>query len=40
MENVAVLVRDGRVLVLNLDQAQDVKEIVSQLKSAEKTELL
>ena len=40
MDNVAVIVKEGRVLVLNLDKAQNVKDIVVQLKNEGKTELL
>jgi len=32
VENLAIIVKDGAVLVLNLDKSQDVKEIVAQLK--------
>jgi mannose-1-phosphate guanylyltransferase/mannose-6-phosphate isomerase len=34
LENVGVIVREGRVLVVNLDADQHVKEIVGQLKAA------
>ena len=40
LDNVAVIVKDGRVLVLNLDAAQDVKAVVETLKADNKTELL
>jgi len=32
VENLAIIVKDGTVLVLNLDKSQDVEEIVAQLK--------
>lgn len=32
-ENLAIIVKDGSVLVLNLDESQHVKDIVTQLKS-------
>ena len=32
VENLAIIVKDGAVLVLNLDKSQDVKKIVAQLK--------
>jgi len=32
VENLAIIVKDGAVLVLNLDKSQDVKDIVAQLK--------
>ena len=40
VENVGVIVRDGRVLVVNLDASQDVKEIVNQLKAENRTDKL
>lgn len=40
MDNIAVIVKEGRVLVLNLDRAQNVKDIVTQLKDAGKKDLL
>lgn len=40
LDNVAVIVKEGRVLVLNLERAQNVKDIVVQLKEEGKTELL
>jgi len=40
MDNVAVIVKEGRVLVLNLDKAQNVKDIVTQLKEDGADELL
>ncbi|MEP1230120.1 MAG: sugar phosphate nucleotidyltransferase [Litorimonas sp.] len=40
MDNVAVIVKEGRVLVLNLDMEQDVKTIVETLKSTGQTEFL
>ena len=40
MENIAVIVKEGRVLVLNMDKAQNVKDIVTQIKDDGKTELL
>ena len=40
VENLAIIVKDGAVLVLNLDKSQDVKEIVNQLKSEEDTPFL
>ena len=32
VENLAIIVKDGAVLVLNLDESQNVKDIVAQLK--------
>ena len=32
VENLAIIVKDGAVLVLNLDEAQNVRDIVAQLK--------
>ncbi|MGB3455203.1 MAG: sugar phosphate nucleotidyltransferase [Litorimonas sp.] len=40
LDNVGVIVRDGRVLVVNLDASQDVKQIVTQLKSDGRTDRL
>ena len=40
LDNVAVIVKDGRVLVLNLDAAQDVKAVVEALKANGQTDLL
>lgn len=40
VENVGVIVRDGRVLVVNLDASQDVKEIVNRLKAENRTDKL
>jgi len=40
LDNVAVIVKDGRVLVLNLDAAQEVKAVVETLKAQNKTEFL
>lgn len=40
LDNVGVIVRDGRVLVIDLDQAQDVKAVVNQLKSEGRTDKL
>ena len=40
VENLAIIVKDGAVLVLNLDKSQDVKEIVTQLKSEDDTPFL
>ena len=40
LENVGVIVRDGRVLVIDLDQSQDVKSIVTTLKSSGRTDKL
>lgn len=40
LENVGVIVRDGRVLVVNLDTDQDVKVIVNQLKAEDRTDKL
>lgn len=40
LENVAVIVKEGRVLVLNMDKAQDVKSIVTQLKNKERDDAL
>ncbi|GHA91714.1 hypothetical protein GCM10009069_13650 [Algimonas arctica] len=40
VENVGVIVRDGRVLVVNLDASQDVKKIVTQLKAENRTDKL
>ena len=33
VENLAVIVKDGAILVVNLDESQKVKDIVTQLKS-------
>lgn len=40
VDNVGVIVRDGRVLVVNLDTSQDVKEIVNRLKAENRTDKL
>jgi len=40
LDNIAVIVKDGRVLVLNLDAEQDVKTVVETLKSTGQTEFL
>ncbi len=40
LENVGVIVRDGRVLVVELDASQDVKEIVNRLKADNRTDKL
>jgi len=40
VENLAIIVKDGAVLVLNLDESQSVKDIVTQLKSDGETEFL
>ena len=40
VENLAIIVKDGAVLVLNLDKSQDVKEIVAQLKLEDGTPFL
>ncbi len=40
VENLAIIVRDGRILVLNLDKAEDVRDIVGQLKADGSTDLL
>lgn len=40
LDNIAVIVKEGRVLVLNLEAAQDVKAVVETLKSQNKTEFL
>ena len=40
LDNVGVIVREGRVLVVNLDTDQDVKQIVMQLKSQNRTDKL
>jgi mannose-1-phosphate guanylyltransferase/mannose-6-phosphate isomerase len=40
VDNVGVIVRDGRVLVVNLDASQDVKEIVNRLKAENRTDKL
>lgn len=40
LDNVGVIVRDGRVLVVNLDEAQDVKAIVNQLKADKRSDKL
>ncbi len=40
LENVAVIVHQGQVLVVNLDAAQDVKKIVERLKSTGRTDCL
>lgn len=40
LDNVAVIVHDGQILVVNLEAAQDVKEVVSALKSSGREECL
>lgn len=40
LDNVAVIVHEGRVLVANLDAAQDVKKIVETLKSQDRKDEL
>ena len=40
VDNLAIIVKDGAVLVLNLDKSQDVKEIVAQLKLEDGTQFL
>jgi mannose-1-phosphate guanylyltransferase/mannose-6-phosphate isomerase len=40
VDNLAIIVKDGAVLVLNLDKSQDVKEIVAQLKLEGETSFL
>lgn len=40
VDNVGVIVRDGRVLVVDLDASQDVKEIVNRLKAENRTDML
>jgi len=40
VENLAIIVKDGAVLVLNLDKSQDVKDIVAQLKLEDGTPFL
>ena len=40
LENIAVIVKQGRVLVLNLDEAQSVKSVVEHLKHMDQTEWL
>lgn len=40
LDNIAVIVKEGRVLVLNLDHAQDVKSVVETLKAQGKTDWL
>ena len=35
VENLAIIVKDGAVLVLNLDESQNVRDIVAQLKMAD-----
>jgi len=40
LDNVAVIVKEGRVLVLNMDEAQDVKAVVETLKAQNRTEFL
>ncbi len=40
VENLAIIVKDGAVLVLNLDKSQDVKDIVAQLKLEDDTPFL
>ena len=38
LDNVGVIVRDGRALVVNLESSQDVKHIVTQLKLENRTD--
>lgn len=40
LDNVGVIIRDGRVLVVNLDAAQDVKSIVNRLKADHRQDML
>jgi len=40
VRNLAIIVKDGAVLVADLDDSQNVKEIVARLKSDGRTELL
>ena len=40
MDGVAVIVKDGSVLVVKLDDAQDVKKIVETLKADDRTDKL
>lgn len=40
VENLAIIVKDGAVLVLNLDESQNVKDIVAQFKASGETEFL
>ncbi|MEM7730334.1 MAG: sugar phosphate nucleotidyltransferase [Pseudomonadota bacterium] len=40
LDNVGVVVRDGRILVLNLEASQDVKDIVTRLKADNRTDML
>jgi len=40
LDNVGVIVRDGLVLVLNLDKSQDVKKVVTHLKSTDRHDKL
>ena len=40
VENIGVIVKDGAVLVVNLNQSQDVKKIVAQLKAEDRSALL
>ena len=40
VENLAVIVKDGAILVVNLDESQSVKDIVMQLKSEGRDALL
>lgn len=40
VENLAIIVKDGAVLVLNLDESQNVKDIVAQLKTEDDTPFL
>ena len=40
VENLAVIVKDGAVLVVNLDASQNVKDIVTQLKSEDDSPFL
>ena len=40
VSNIGVIVKDGAVLVVNLEASQDVKSVVSALKETHRTELL
>jgi len=40
LSNVGVIVKDGAVMVVNLDASQDVKKVVDNLKSSERRSLL
>jgi mannose-1-phosphate guanylyltransferase/mannose-1-phosphate guanylyltransferase/mannose-6-phosphate isomerase len=40
VKNLAVIVKDGAVLVVDMEHSQDVKKVVTELKSSGRTELL